>query len=57
MRRLNRLKDGVDAKGEMGQVDPTVLMPQTFGLDDADQSAGDDWDASESVILFTLSRG
>ena len=54
IRRLNRLENSVDAKDEIGQVDPIVIILQTFGLDDSDQSASDDCSDLGSVFIITL---
>lgn len=42
IRGLNRLKSCVNAKDEVSQINPIVIIPEALGLDDANQSTSDD---------------
>ena len=43
IRDLKGLKKSIDAKDEISEIDPIVIILKAFGLDDTDRSASDDY--------------
>lgn len=47
---LKGLEKGIDAKEKISQIDPVVIIPKAFGLDDTDQRTSDDYNDTRISI-------